>query len=343
MPGAQQGRLVYETARVLAESATLADAAPRMLEAICQALGWEYGALWSVDQRRARSCGASARGSRPALPFDEFAAVSRRADVRAGHRAARSGVGDRGSRPGSPTSPATRTSRAPALADRESASTRAFGLPVLRDARSARRAWSSSAARFASPTRNCWPMLTTVGSQIGLFVERKRAQEELDRFFTLSLDLLLHRDLRRVLPPRQPRVGTRARLPARSSSSRGPWLDFVHPDDREATVSARISRSRRRERHRLREPLSLRGRLVQVAAVDRVGSRTQGLIYAVARDVTDRRAEDDAQALRARDGRREARAGAERRAPRPARQGARGRPSSAPKRPPSPRASSSPT
>ena len=33
-------------------------------------------------------------------------------------------------------------------------------------------------------------MLATVGSQVGLFVERKRAEEELDRFFTLSPDLL---------------------------------------------------------------------------------------------------------------------------------------------------------
>ena len=31
--------------------------------------------------------------------------------------------------------------------------------------------------------------MTTVGSQIGLYVERKWAGEELDRFFKLSLDL----------------------------------------------------------------------------------------------------------------------------------------------------------
>src|SRR5262245_62971563 len=45
-------RLLYETACALAESATLADAAPTMLRAVCAALNWEYGALWEVDSTR---------------------------------------------------------------------------------------------------------------------------------------------------------------------------------------------------------------------------------------------------------------------------------------------------
>ena len=42
-------RVLYETACALVESSTLADATPRMLKAICEALNWEYGALWRVD------------------------------------------------------------------------------------------------------------------------------------------------------------------------------------------------------------------------------------------------------------------------------------------------------
>jgi hypothetical protein len=49
-----QQQVVYETACALAESATLVEAAPRMLQAICSARGWEYGALWTVDYAAAR-------------------------------------------------------------------------------------------------------------------------------------------------------------------------------------------------------------------------------------------------------------------------------------------------
>lgn len=74
--GAQQLRLVYETARALAESATLVEAAPRMLEAICRALGWEHGGLWRVDPA-AGVLRSVATWHLPSLRFDEFVTVSR--------------------------------------------------------------------------------------------------------------------------------------------------------------------------------------------------------------------------------------------------------------------------
>ena len=40
----------YAVTRVLAESPTLAGAAPHILQTICESLGWELGALWFVDQ-----------------------------------------------------------------------------------------------------------------------------------------------------------------------------------------------------------------------------------------------------------------------------------------------------
>jgi len=40
----------YAATRVLAESATLGEAAPRILQAICESLDWSHGALWLVDE-----------------------------------------------------------------------------------------------------------------------------------------------------------------------------------------------------------------------------------------------------------------------------------------------------
>ena len=40
----------YEVTRVLAECATLADAAPKILQTICESLSWDIGLLWGVDE-----------------------------------------------------------------------------------------------------------------------------------------------------------------------------------------------------------------------------------------------------------------------------------------------------
>ena len=68
--------IVREIARALGESATLIEAAPLMLAAMCESLGWEYGALWEVDRGgKALHC----VGTWHALSMDitEFVAISR--------------------------------------------------------------------------------------------------------------------------------------------------------------------------------------------------------------------------------------------------------------------------
>jgi PAS domain S-box-containing protein len=40
----------YATMRVLAEAETLAAATPRLLQALCETMGWDFGAIWRVDE-----------------------------------------------------------------------------------------------------------------------------------------------------------------------------------------------------------------------------------------------------------------------------------------------------
>ena len=67
----------YATTKVLAESATLAEAASGILQAICESLGWEFGALWTID-RNARALRCTDTWHTPTVEFTEFESLSKR-------------------------------------------------------------------------------------------------------------------------------------------------------------------------------------------------------------------------------------------------------------------------
>ena len=83
--GHAERRLTAEhvAARALVESATFGEAAPRILEAICDALDWQYGALWRID-RDADLLRCVDTWCSPVAEFPEFDAVSRRITFRRG-------------------------------------------------------------------------------------------------------------------------------------------------------------------------------------------------------------------------------------------------------------------
>ena len=73
---APQAPLLRDIARALGETATLADAAPRMLAAVCEALGWKYGGLFLAD-RAGHALRCVGTWQQPNLNLDAFAKASR--------------------------------------------------------------------------------------------------------------------------------------------------------------------------------------------------------------------------------------------------------------------------
>ena len=171
--------------------------------------------------------------ARRRVSFPEFDAASRATTFARGVGLPGPRLGRPRSPSGFPTSSSDPNFPRAAVAAREGLHA-AFGFPDAPSRRRARRAWSSSAARSGSRTKSCCRCSRAVGHQIGIFVDRRRAQEELDRFFTLSLDMLCIAGFDGYFKRRESRLAARLGYTEDDLLSR-PFLDFVHPDDREAT------------------------------------------------------------------------------------------------------------
>jgi len=279
----------YAAAVALAESHTLEDAVPRILQAICRSLGWVHGALWDVAET-ANVLRCVATWHEPDLSLEEFDKVSRTINFGPG-------VGLPG-RVWASRRPAwikdvvadTNFPRARSAAKENLHS--ALGFPIVIEDR-VLGVMEFFSPEIHEPDEELLALLATVGSQIGQFMERRRAEEQLDRFFSLSLDMLCiagaDGHFKRLNPAWEKTLGfTRAELLAR------PYLDFVHPDDRDATLveAGRLTRGA--------DAISFENRyackdgsyrwLLWNAAPDPLHRH----VYAIARDVTERRRAQDA-------------------------------------------------
>ncbi len=162
----------YEVVRVLAEAETLADATPRLLEAMGRTLGWELGAIWAHDaDAELLRCAATwhAAGSHG---LSDFARLTRRTPLSTGV-----GIPGRVMENGEPvwvenlqTDPDFVRTAAAAQAGLRSA----FAFPIatanerlgvieffIREAR--------------PPDGSLLELMAAFGSQIGQFIERRRA------------------------------------------------------------------------------------------------------------------------------------------------------------------------
>src|SRR5262249_50545877 len=110
----------------------------------------------------------------------------------------------------------------------------ALGFPILIGTRCVG-AMEFFSAEIRQPDLELLEMLGALGNQIGQFFERKRAEQDLDRYFTLSLDMLCIANYAgyfvRVNPAWERTLGYTI-----SEMTSTPFLDFVHPDDRAATL-----------------------------------------------------------------------------------------------------------
>ncbi len=287
--GQPHQRVLFETAQALAESATLEEAVPRMLKSVCEALDWQCGAIWQVNRARKILRCIGTWGT-PGLPLDEFITLTLAQSFEIG-----AGLPGRVWERREPlwVRDVTRDENFPRARVADGAGLHsAFALPILQGRRVGGVMEFFSRDMF-EPGPELLTTITTVCRQISLYVERKWAGEDLDRFFQLSLDMFCIATFDgyfvRVNPAWQTVLGF-----SEEEMRTSPFMEFVHPDDREATTQAMSAATAGERvidfenRYRAKDGSYKRLQWMSAPFVH------QGLIYAVARDVTDRRAAEEA-------------------------------------------------
>lgn len=164
----------YAVTLALSESTSLQQAAPRIVEAICESLDWDVGLMWTVDARR----GALAcldLWHRPEVSLPGFVAASRA-------RTFEPGIGLPG-RVWATARPAwiADVAREPNFARAASAGAEGlhggFGFPILLQ-HEVLGVIEFFSREIRPPDEQLLRMFATVGAQVGQFMDRRRAEEE---------------------------------------------------------------------------------------------------------------------------------------------------------------------
>ena len=168
-------RVQHTVAQILAEAATIEEAAPRILRAMGECLGWDVGALWRVD-REAEALRCVELWHKASIEVPEFERVSREFTFVPGL-----GLPGRVWSSLEPeyvpdVVPDENFPRAP-IAEREGLHA-AFGFPILLGGE-VLGVIEFFSREIRQPDQELLNMLATIGSQIGQFIERKRARRRL--------------------------------------------------------------------------------------------------------------------------------------------------------------------
>jgi PAS domain S-box-containing protein len=165
----------HTVTRLLAESPTLAEATPKILQAICESLSWEMGAFWSVDEGgNAIRCNQIWHS--PSISLAKFAASSKQTTFARGI-----GLPGRVWASGEPTwiPDVLKDPNFPrvSVAAKEGLHG-ALGFPVRRPGL-VLGVMEFFSRKIQEPDDDLLQMLSAIGSQIGQFIERKRAEERI--------------------------------------------------------------------------------------------------------------------------------------------------------------------
>jgi PAS domain S-box-containing protein len=168
-------RVQHTVAQILAEAATIEEATPRILRAMGECLGWDVGALWRVD-REAEALRCVELWHKASIEVPEFERVSRELTFVPGL-----GLPGRVWSSLEPeyipdVVPDENFPRGP-IAEREGLHA-AFGFPILLGGE-VLGVIEFFSREIRQPDQELLNMLASIGSQIGQFIERKRAEEAL--------------------------------------------------------------------------------------------------------------------------------------------------------------------
>jgi PAS domain S-box-containing protein len=165
----------HTVTRVLAESVSLGEATPKILQAICESLGWQTGAFWTVDEH-AKLLRCSETWHSPSLNLEKFETFTKKTTFLPGV-----GLPGRVWTSGEPAwipdvLKDTNFPRAPVAA--QEGLHGAFGFPI-RSANRVLGVMEFFSHQVREPDEALLQMLGAIGSQIGQFIERRRAEERI--------------------------------------------------------------------------------------------------------------------------------------------------------------------
>jgi PAS domain S-box-containing protein len=276
-------RAQYAVIEALANSSTIEAAAEWVLRAVAESLEWPVGAMWLVDKTSGRMrcidfwCHS-------ALDATDFEKQTRASEFK------------RGVGPGrtweiaAPTwiVDVTKESR---FSRRETALAAglhaAFSFPMVLDG-DVVGVVEFFTLSVLEPDETMLKMFAALGQQLGAFIGRTRAQEQLERFFTMSGDLLCIANFdgyfTRVNASWHRVLGyTSTELMAQ------PFIDLVHFEDREATANAVAELSKGKNIALFENRYRCRNGTYRWLSWTATPKLDEQLIYAVAHDTTDRK------------------------------------------------------